>query len=287
MEAVCFGTRAAIDALIKAGIVGSPNGTGTCSDSDYSGVEMAVAGGATRSPLFLQMHADVTGVPVVVGEFDNAPLLGSAILAAVGAGYFTDDRGGVGAGAGARGLVGEAGKDGKYDGMAIRNSVTRAVAAMVRPARRLEPDTRAKAAYDKVFSVYERAAEAVRHISHSLVDLSHDEDLRWQPESQSSNPPRQSQSTPTSRLTPTPTPCPSSGPTAAPTTAAPAEGSHSGAPLPLLLRSGREGVIMPSILSADFGYLADEADTCVRAGAKWMHVDVCDGSPTCGGALTL
>jgi ribulose kinase len=34
------------------------------------------------------MHADATGLPVVVGECDNAPLLGSAILAAVGAGQF-------------------------------------------------------------------------------------------------------------------------------------------------------------------------------------------------------
>ena len=52
---------------------------------------MAVAGGATRSPLWLQMHSDVTGLPVVVGEFDNAPLLGAAMLAAVGAGAFDDN----------------------------------------------------------------------------------------------------------------------------------------------------------------------------------------------------
>lgn len=41
-----------------------------------------MAGGATRSPLWLQMHADVTQLPVRVGECDNAPLLGCAVLAA-------------------------------------------------------------------------------------------------------------------------------------------------------------------------------------------------------------
>jgi len=43
---------------------------------------IAMAGGATRSPLWLQMHADVTQRPVHVGECENAPLLGGAVLAA-------------------------------------------------------------------------------------------------------------------------------------------------------------------------------------------------------------
>ena len=54
-KAVCYGTRAALEALDQAGIT--------------QGVtHMAVAGGATRSPLWLQMHSDVTGLPVVVGN---------------------------------------------------------------------------------------------------------------------------------------------------------------------------------------------------------------------------
>jgi len=50
--------------------------------------EMVAAGGATRSPLWMQIHADVSNVPIVLTAVPDAPALGSAILGAVAAGLF-------------------------------------------------------------------------------------------------------------------------------------------------------------------------------------------------------
>jgi ribulose kinase len=93
MEAVCFGTRACIDALAKAG---------------HGCDEIILAGGVTRSNVWLQMHADLTGKTVTVCENSDAPSLGTAILASVGVG--------------------------------VHKSVPDAVESTVRTSKRIEPD---------------------------------------------------------------------------------------------------------------------------------------------------
>jgi ribulokinase/ribulose-phosphate 3-epimerase len=134
LEAVCFGTRRCLEAMADAGL-----------DSN----EIHMAGGATRSDIWLQMHADIVGKPVVVGEFDNSPLLGSAVLAAVGAGIFS--------------------------------SVEAAVAAMVRTSKRVLPNPSKKAKYDRVYKLYCDLVGAVAPISHALASRSFKD-----PETQSS-----------------------------------------------------------------------------------------------------
>lgn len=54
-------------------------------------VERIIAsGGATHSPLFMQIYADVCGQPLHVTREPEASLLGSAVVAAVGAGLYPD-----------------------------------------------------------------------------------------------------------------------------------------------------------------------------------------------------
>ena len=49
-----------------------------------------VSGGAIRSDLWLQIHADVSNLPLTLTECPEAPCLGSALLAAVATGHYDD-----------------------------------------------------------------------------------------------------------------------------------------------------------------------------------------------------
>lgn len=57
-------------------------------EAGYETKEIYACGGPTRSPLWMQIHADVSGVPIAIPKVQDAPLLGSAILACVASGLY-------------------------------------------------------------------------------------------------------------------------------------------------------------------------------------------------------
>src|SRR5262249_52788598 len=106
----------------------------TVGANGFSPEEVVVCGGATRSDLWMQIHADTAALPLVLTEVADAPALGSAILAAVGAGCY--------------------------------RTVTEASDAMVRVVRRVEPDRVRHAAYQPFYEAYKDTYQAVADIVH-------------------------------------------------------------------------------------------------------------------------
>lgn len=239
MESVCMGTRAALEAMYAAGY-----GTGAR--------EILVSGGATRTPLWLQMHADVTGLEVVVGRSDNSPLLGAAILAAVGAGMFA--------------------------------SVKEAAGSMVVLSDRVRPNPVAKLQYDKLFQVYKRLSPAIREVVHGIHSLNN-------PTSPATDTVSGPTDTTADMITSKVTAVASSYSNGAtkPSTRHPATKSDnkSTAPSVITLKSGRQGFIVPSLLAADAAALGQELQTCLSAGSTWVHLDICDGGELCQKQLTF
>jgi ribulose kinase len=107
IEGICFGTRAILDRMTAAG---------------FTANEITIGGGATESDLWLQIHADTTGLPVMVPESSAAPNLGSAVLAGYGVGWFP--------------------------------TIDDGIAAMVRPGRRIEPRVRETRLYEDLYQSY-------------------------------------------------------------------------------------------------------------------------------------
>lgn len=116
VEGICLGTRAIVEAFGDA----------------FEPRRIVISGGAVNAPFWLQVHADTLGLPIEVTEQPEAPCLGSAILAAVGAGAFAD--------------------------------IDAGCAAMVRTARVIEPDMAAHAAYAPVYARYRAAYGALKAV---------------------------------------------------------------------------------------------------------------------------
>jgi xylulokinase len=122
LEGLCFALRANLDWLGVAGPV-------------------RVAGGATRSGLWMQLKADVTGRKVETAELEEATLRGAAVLAGVGAGCYADARSG-------------------------------AATAVRIDARAVTPDGDLHRVYDAIYtSAYSRLHGALQEINRTLTDL--------------------------------------------------------------------------------------------------------------------
>jgi ribulokinase len=123
IEAVCFGTE---------------NVFRTFRANGHELSHVVVCGGATNNELWLQAHADVSGLPMAVTAVPEAVSLGAAILASVAAGVHPD--------------------------------VATAAREMVRVVRQLEPDREAHAAYQFYFDRYVASYGAMRDLMHEVVE---------------------------------------------------------------------------------------------------------------------
>ena len=133
LESVCFGTRSCFEALEAAAAQHDS------SDVDIK-PEVTIAGGATRSDLWLQLHADISGRTFVINKNTDGPLLGCAILASVGAGIY--------------------------------GSVDEAVKNMVRRERIVEPNPEVSKVYDRLYKeVYLKVRPGVKEIVHTMAKL--------------------------------------------------------------------------------------------------------------------
>lgn len=123
MEGIGYGLRGILTALASAGV---------------RPARLVACGGATKSPLFMQILADICGLPLALTEVPEAPLLGCAVLAAAGLGLHRD--------------------------------IPAAAAAMVRVARTYEPAAANAAAYEAGARLYEASFHALRGPMHEAAD---------------------------------------------------------------------------------------------------------------------
>ena len=115
MEAVAYEMRLNHERLAESGVTFT---------------RLVATGGGAKSKLWMQMKADVLGVPLDTLETEDAGTVGCAMMAGVAAGVFPD--------------------------------LAAAAKVMVRKLGTYEPNFERKAEYDKVYARYRKLYEAVR-----------------------------------------------------------------------------------------------------------------------------
>jgi FGGY-family pentulose kinase len=116
IEGICLGTKLIVENFGAA----------------FQAKRIVVTGGATHSPLWLQIHADTIAAPLELTEVPDAPALGCAILAARGAERFS--------------------------------TIEEATTAMVRTARTIEPNAVNARRYDAFYPQYRELYRALKKV---------------------------------------------------------------------------------------------------------------------------
>ena len=123
LEGICYGTEDVLRSMRAHG---------------HEITDMVACGGALNSPLWMQIHADVSGIPIRTTTQTEAVSLGAAVLAAAASGLHT--------------------------------SVTAAAKAMSHTAEVIEPDADAHAEYAFYVDHYLEAHHATAELLHGLVE---------------------------------------------------------------------------------------------------------------------
>jgi len=127
LESVCYGTESIIRTMRSAG---------------NEVTDVVACGGALNSPLWVQIHADVSGLPIRTTRVPDAVMLGSAVLASVGAG--------------------------------VHGSVAAAADAMVVKDRVVEPRPDVTEQYRPWVDLYLESYDAMRPLLHRAAALADD-----------------------------------------------------------------------------------------------------------------
>lgn len=124
-------------AIIEGIAYGTEHILRTFRANGYVVEEMVAAGGPTKSELWMQIHADVSNVPISLTAVADGPALGSAILGAVAAGLYPD--------------------------------MQAAAARMVKVTRRIEPNPARHAAYQFYVEQYMNTYPPLQDLIHQTV----------------------------------------------------------------------------------------------------------------------
>jgi FGGY-family pentulose kinase len=123
IEGICYGTEDILRTL---------------RDHQFVPEMTVVSGGPANSELWMQIHADVSNLPITFAEVNEGPVLGSAIQASVGAGIHPD--------------------------------LCAAAKSMVRLGRTIEPDAARHEEYRFWVERYRELYGAIRDVQHRVVD---------------------------------------------------------------------------------------------------------------------